>query len=171
MQAADKYAVNMTLAYTVALLSKDERTKIGAVVTTTMNEIVSTGYNGLPRRVDDDVPERHNKPEKHLWFEHAERNAVFNAARVGVSLNGCIMFTQGVPCAECARAVIQSGIYHVVVHKPWNDRNSGNYAYDQARQMFREAGVRLEEWDGELLSPIGWRRGAVASVCSEESDD
>ncbi len=160
MKAANRDAIYMTLAYVIARGSKDERTKIGAVVIGPDNEIRTTGYNGMPRGVDDDVRERHEKPEKRWWFEHAERNAVFNAARIGVSLKGCTMYTQGTPCAECARAVIQAGITRVVVHKPWDDENSIDYAYEQARQMFSEAEVAIEQWRGDLVQPIGWRRGS-----------
>jgi len=68
------------IANQVKLKSKDKNTQIGAVIVGEDNEVVSTGYNSFPRGIDDDVPERQERPEKYHWFEHAERNAIYNAA-------------------------------------------------------------------------------------------
>jgi len=157
MKAADRKAIHMTTAYVVALGSKDTRTKIGSVVIGPDNEIRSTGYNGFPRGLDDDLEERQAKPEKDYWFEHAERNAIFNAVRIGVSLRGCIMYTQRTPCEACARAIVQAGISKVVIHKKWAD--DARDSHPRSRDMFKECGIDLEEWDGEILTPIGWCRG------------
>ena len=109
-------------------------------------EIVSTGYNSFPRGIDDERAERQEKPEKYFWFEHAERNAIYNAARIGVSTKGCTMYlTCGIPCADCARGIINAGISKIYVRKgggaqsqKWLD--SG----ERSRQMFKEAGVQIE---------------------------
>jgi len=80
----DDYFLN--IAENVKLKSKDKRTQIGAVIVGKGNEIVSTGYNSFPRNINDSIEERQVRPEKYYWFEHAERNAIYNAARIGVSL-------------------------------------------------------------------------------------
>ena len=157
LSAAARHAVNMTLAYVIARGSKDTRTKVGAIVIGPDNEIRSAGHNGFPRGLDDDVEDRLATPEKHYWFEHAERNAIYNAARMGLSLKGCVMFTQGLPCVYCARAIVQAGIVKVVIHKPWNDLNTD--PQHRTMEMFAECGVEIEEWAGALLSVIGWRDG------------
>ena len=91
--------------------SKDKNTQIGAVIVGIDKEIVSTGYNSFPRGIDDERADRQEKPEKYFWFEHAERNANYNAARIGVSTKGCTMYlTCGIPCADCARGIINAGI-------------------------------------------------------------
>ena len=59
--------------------SKDKRTQIGAVIVGKNKEIVSTGYNSFPRGINDWDEERQERPEKYYWFEHAERNAIYNA--------------------------------------------------------------------------------------------
>jgi len=69
----------------VASRSKDPATQIGCVIVGPAREIRSTGYNSLPRRVDDTRPERLERPTKYLWIEHAERNAIYNAARAGTA--------------------------------------------------------------------------------------
>lgn len=141
--------------YLAASKSKDPKTKIGAVLVKD-GAVVSEGYNGICRGVNDNVPERSERPEKYIWFEHGERNAIYNAAKRGIATEGCVMFTQGVPCADCARGIIQSGIKQVVVHKQW--RNNGyidgsqkwNESCARSIIMFQEAGVTLHEIDMEL---------------------
>ena len=106
----------MAMAEHIANWSKDESTKIGAVVVGEDHQILATGYNGPPRGVDDDVPERKVRPAKYLYTAHAEANAVYNAAREGVSLDGCTMYISGLPpCNTCAHAIIQCGIREIVV--------------------------------------------------------
>ena len=104
------------IAQQVKEKSKDERTKVGAVIVGKDKEIVSTGYNSFPRGIVDNKPERQERPEKYFWFEHAERNAIYNAARIGVSTKGCTMYlTCGIPCADCARGIINAGISRIFV--------------------------------------------------------
>ena len=76
----------VSIAEQVKEKSKDIKTKIGAVIVGKDNEILSTGYNSFPRGLNDNVVQRQERPEKYFWFEHAERNAIYNAARIGVSL-------------------------------------------------------------------------------------
>ena len=88
------------IAEQVKLKSKDESTQIGSVIVGMDNEILSTGYNSFPRGLDDSRPERQERPVKYNYIEHSERNAIFNAARIGVSLkNSTIYLTAGLPCA------------------------------------------------------------------------
>ena len=59
----------LNIAEAVKEKSKDQRTKIGAVIVGKDNEIVSTGYNSFPRGIDDDVEERQQRPESIFgWF-------------------------------------------------------------------------------------------------------
>ena len=80
------------IAEQVKLKSKDESTQIGAVVVGEDREVLSTGYNSFPRGLDDSLKERQERPEKYFWMEHAERNAIYNAARIGVSLKNSTIF-------------------------------------------------------------------------------
>ena len=99
----------------VASKSKDPSTKVGCVIIGSDHEIRSTGYNGLPRGCKDDVPDRDVRPTKYYYYEHAERNTIYNATRVGVSLKGCTAYMHSLPCADCARGLIQAGITHIVI--------------------------------------------------------
>ena len=76
----------------VSMKSKDKHTKVGAIITGSDNEIRSTGFNSFVRGMNDDIPERQERPEKYWWIEHAERNAIYNAARIGTSLNNCTIY-------------------------------------------------------------------------------
>jgi dCMP deaminase len=82
----------LKIAEQIKLKSKDESTQIGAVIVGKDNEILSTGYNSFPRGLDDSKKERQERPEKYFWIEHAERNAVYNAARIGVSLKNSTIY-------------------------------------------------------------------------------
>lgn len=152
----------MSLVYLVAMKSKDESTKLGAVIVGPDKEIRSTGYNSFPRRIKDNKPERQERPEKYYWFAHAERNAIDNAARMGLSLKNCRMYTQGIPCMDCARSIVQVGINLVIIDKKWggdwNDKWSENSK--RTKELFDEAGVELEFFDGNVIKELyGFRNG------------
>ena len=163
----------MTMAYLVAMSSKDLRTKIGAVVVGPDKEVRSTGYNGLPRGCKDDCVARQHRPDKYFYFEHAERNAIYNAARMGLSMKGCAMYTLDIPCADCARAIIQSGINEVVYHTSWNDGNSIKWkeSVEYSKIMFEESGVKLIGWDGEILSLTSLQHGKLIKYNKETTND
>jgi dCMP deaminase len=143
----DEYFIN--IAEQVKLKSKDNNTKIGVVLVGENNEIVSTGYNSFPRGINDDVVERQEKPEKYFWFEHAERNCIYNAARIGVSTLGTTMYmTCGISCADCARAIISAGVKKIVLRSgkgamspKWQE------SAERSNQMFKEAGIIVEFFD------------------------
>lgn len=153
----------MSMVYLVASKSKDKKTHIGAIVVGPNNEIKTTGYNSFVRGLDDSVEERQLKPEKDFWFEHAERNAVYNATLIGTSLKNCKIYTNGTPCMDCARAIVQSGIKEVVIDKSWDDTNRGGDVDETMRtkKMFKEVGVKLRYWNGSLLRIQKFRRGEV----------
>ena len=136
----------LNIAESVKLKSKDRRTQIGAVIVGKDNEIVTTGYNSFPRGINDDVEERQQRPEKYFWMVHSELNAILNAARIGVSTNGCkIYLTCGVPCSNCGRAIINAGITEVYCKTEDTTRNREKWDEESSktRQMFQESGVKV----------------------------
>jgi len=108
----------LELADHVGSWSKDRSTKVGCVIVGDANQVLALGYNGFPRGVDDYVPERHQRPRKYQWTEHAERNAIYNAARTGTRLTGAVLYVPWFPCIDCARGVIQAGISAIVTRTP-----------------------------------------------------
>ena len=101
----------MTLALVASLKSKDQSTQVGAVIVdNATRKVISSGYNGFPRYLDDSrVPT--TRPEKYLYVVHAELNAILHAER---SLSGCTLYVTVFPCADCMKAMIQTGIKNVV---------------------------------------------------------
>lgn len=130
----------------VAKRSKDPDTQLGAVIVGPAKEIRSTGYNSLPRHIRDDIEERKQRPTKYLWMEHAERNAIYNAARCGTPLEGCTLYVELMPCMDCARAIVQAGIVEVIVDSERMaryDSEKYNPHFENVRVLFEEAGVRM----------------------------
>lgn len=103
----------------------------------------ATGYNGLPRGVSDADEARFDRAsgEKFFWGEHAERNAIYNAARIGVSLQGCTIYVTRFPCADCARAIIQCGIERVVSPPIPEADGALDYSFQVSKKMLEEAGI------------------------------
>jgi dCMP deaminase len=133
----------MSLAQHVAQWSKDRSRKIGCVIVDDRQVLVSLGWNGFPRGINDDIGYRHAKPGKYLWTEHAERNAIFNAAAKGVSTFGCTIYLPWFPCPDCARGIIQAGITDVVgVKSDPSDPQWGDMM-ELSRLMLLEAGVKV----------------------------
>lgn len=112
----------LSMARHVSEWSKDESTKVGAVVFTPRHAVLSVGYNGMVRGMDDDNPAYHERPLKYHLFEHAERNAIYNAAEHGIKLSGMLLACTHFPCSDCARAIVQSGITTLVVPKMQESR-------------------------------------------------
>jgi dCMP deaminase len=104
----------LRMAYQAAAWSKDPSTQVGACIVTLDGKPRSFGFNGMPVGIDDDKPERYERPEKYQWFEHAERNAIYLAER---SVSDCVLFVTHLPCPDCTRGIIQSGIKYLVVDK------------------------------------------------------
>ncbi len=131
----------------VASKSPDPSTKCGCVVVGPDNEVRSTGYNGPPRGVEL-TPAREERPEKYFWYEHAECNAIFNAARVGIAMKGCTAYVTGTPCPKCVRAFIQAGITQIVTplegHNP--KHNEGwKKQYERSFSMLLQANIQTKK--------------------------
>ena len=161
----DKNEFFMGTVYEVARLSKDPRTKIGAVLVKN-NNIISVGYNNFPSKVLD-LESRYNTKEiKYQFIVHAELNSILNAAKQGIHTNNSILFTQGIPCNECAKAIIQGGIRQVVVHYQWpNLIHSPKWvqSIETSKIMFEESKVDIV-WFNLNLGIKGFLDGKFIDV-------
>lgn len=136
-----EWAVDM--AKHVSKLSKDPSTKVGAVIFDEKRRLVSAGYNGFARGVQDSPARLHDRDTKLKLTLHAEKNAILFAT---APLNGCTLVVTHPCCAQCAAQTIQAGIKHVIWPKPSRDflsRWADDYAYSLAQ--FGEAGVEVIE--------------------------
>ena len=143
-----KFLKFFPVAEALAALSKDRSTKVGAVALGEDYEILSTGYNGFPRGVDDDVESRHERPTKYFFAAHAEENLVAQAARNGVSLRGAtVLVTSLFPCTTCSRLMIQAGVRRIIAPRPDVDPRWAEQAA-HAELMLREAGIEVHYTGG-----------------------
>ena len=143
----------MDMATFVSSKSKDRSMRCGTVVIGEGNTVLSTGYNGFPRGVDDYNEEYHKRPEKYIWTSHDAQNAVFNAARNGIKLLGSKAYSNAHPCHDCARALVQAGIVEVTIpekhddpfyrHGRWTDWEE---SFSKAREIFKAAHVKVTEY-------------------------
>ena len=143
----DYYFIN--IAHTVLEKSKDQSTKVGAVIVNPEHEIMNTGFNGFPRGIDDSNPLYHERPMKYKITEHAERNAIYAAAAGRGGLRGCTIYLGHNPlhaiCTDCARAIIQTGIIEVVGPEKLKFAGKGEQwekDCEIAYHMLAEAGVK-----------------------------
>jgi len=127
------------LAEFIAQWSKDPSTKTGAVIVDPQRRIVSVGYNGFPRGVQDRPDRLNDRDVKYKMVVHCERNAVIFAKSPVV---GCTLYTWPfMSCAPCAAMMIQAGIVEVVA--PYSDNPRWSEDFALAEEMFREAGVQI----------------------------
>lgn len=140
------------LAEHVGSWSKDRSRKVGCVVADADHGVRAIGYNGFPRGVDDVSEDRHSRPAKYFWTEHAERNAIYQAARIGVPLAGCSMYLPWFPCMDCARAIVQAGVGKLVAFAPdLADPQWGEH-FRAALELLNEAGIDVV-WYPRLNTP------------------
>lgn len=148
----------LNLAKTVSTWSKDPSTQVGAVAVGQNGQILSQGYNGFPRGVEDSQRRLNDKDVKYKFVVHAEQNCIYNATLNGVSLNGADLYVHGLPvCSECAKGVIQVGIKNVFICHPAEIAPIWQDAYKFTKQMFEEAGVNAVRYDfktGEILDSV-----------------
>lgn len=151
----------INLTHSIAIKSKDTSTKVGAVIVGQSNEIISCGYNGLARGLDDNKEERHIRPLKYKYFEHAERNAIYNAARIGSSTLNSVIYCNLHPCSDCMRGIIQSGIKKIYIHKEFvneffkfhNTNNVWKEDMELAKNMADEVNIPIEYVSTKIVIP------------------
>ena len=133
----------MGLAREVSSWSKD-RTKIGAVAINDDRQVLSMGFNGFPKGIDDSKERLENRETKLKYVVHAEMNCIYNAGHNGVSLKNSTLFVYGLPtCSECAKGVIQVGVKRVFMCYPEEISIKWRDSMAQSIEMFNESGV---EW-------------------------
>ena len=141
----------MKMVYLVSSKSVDPRTKIGAVLVRDKS-IIATGFNGFAKGVADLTSRYENRDEKINFICHAEFNSVVISARFGISTNGCKLYTNGIPCKDCCKAVIQGGISEIIVHYQWPEFTNQNWVESVkiSKIMLNEANIPIRIFDKKL---------------------
>ena len=116
---------------------------MGAVLVGNKSQIISQGFNGFPREIEDTADRLNDRTTKNKFVIHAEMNSIYNAIFNGASTEGATIYISGLPCChECAKGIIQTGISKVVMD---SDPESSKSPWDEsgklALEMFKEAGV------------------------------
>ena len=139
----------MGIAMLAAKRSKDPSTQVGACIVSQDNIIISTGYNGMPKGCsDDEFPwGREGAVTKYPFVVHAELNAILNAN--GRDLRGSRVYVALVPCNECAKAIIQSGVKEVIY---LSDKYADSMATLASKRMLDAAGVKYSRFESGLES-------------------
>ncbi len=143
----------MELANTVARRATCDRGRSGCVIVRN-KQILVTGYVGSPRGLPhcDEVGhllkkvthEDGNTSTHCMRTVHAEQNAICQAARLGISLEGGTCYCRMTPCRTCAMLLINSGIERIVCEKKY-------HAGKESEEMFRQAGVEIQYFHDEVL--------------------
>lgn len=135
---------HLKIAREISQWSKDDSTKVGAVIVTPKGNPVSWGHNGIPMGVKETL-DRSIRPEKYHYYAHAERNAL-DLSRSAV--DGCWLFTTHPPCSDCARGIIQTGISTVVIDNAGilhfrKNRPDWSESISHTLNMFNEARINI----------------------------
>lgn len=143
----DQYFMDITRL--VATRSTCLRRQVGAILVKERN-ILATGYNGVPSGISHcDVVgclrERLKVPsgERHELCRglHAEQNAIIQAARHGINIDGSTLYCTTMPCIICTKMLINAGISTIVYAE--------GYADDLAREMLAETGITVSHFTPE----------------------
>lgn len=143
----------MAKAYHQATQSPDPSSQNGAIIVKRqpngLIDVVANGFNYFYKGIKSEVEDRSLKLAR---IEHAERDAIYNAAKNGVELRGAIMICPWAACYNCARAIIGSGISALVIHKQryletdrrWLDE------INESLKWIQEADIWVYELDGGI---------------------
>lgn len=141
----------MEIAFTVAGWSScyQENRQVGAVIARD-KRILTTGYNGAGSGIINCKEKgccmrreqgiKSGTRQEYCYAVHAEQNAVIQAAKIGVSIDGATIYCTHQPCVICAKIIINSGINRVVYCEDYPD--------EFAVLLFTEAGVEFSKYDG-----------------------
>ena len=137
----DEYFID--LAKLVSSRSTCLRQKVGAVIVKDKH-ILATGYNGVPSGITHCEKNGCNREnlkipsgERHELCKgvHAEQNAIIQAAKHGIVINGADIYVNTKPCSICSKMIINAGIKRVCY--------LGDYSDDMSEQMLKEAKIRM----------------------------
>ena len=141
----------MKLAHEVATRTTCLRRAVGAVIVKD-RRILATGYNGVPTglahcaevgclREQLGIPS--GQRQEICRGLHAEQNAIIQAARYGININGSSIYITTQPCITCAKMLINAGVQEIVYRQPYPDELS--------MALLGESGIKLRVFDGQNL--------------------
>ena len=143
----DEYFMGMAILS--GFRSKDPSTKVGACIVDNDNKVVSIGYNGMPKGLDESQLSWNRGEDldsKYLYVCHAEFNAILNT-RFGSALKDCKLYVTLFPCNECAKAIIQTGIKEVIY---LDNKYQDQLIFRASAKLLTLAGVKITKYEGKV---------------------
>lgn len=138
----------MRMSHLMAERSKDPNTQNGAVVVDYDNIVIGLGYNGWPRKIDNnDLPwdrEGGFLNTKYAYVCHAEENAIYNSSGL---VKGCKLYCTLFPCNECAKTIIQTGIKEIIYD---DDKYHDHEVWQASRRLLDLAGVKYRQYSPKV---------------------
>ena len=131
----------MGTALSASSLSPNRVRRVGAVLVTRDGTEIAA-CNTFPAGVRDLV-ERHEGDGRFVWMEHAERHAIFAAARRGVATAGAHLTTTFFPCIDCARAIVDAGVACLDAPAPEFDDPVWGASFERSQTILTEGGVEV----------------------------
>jgi dCMP deaminase len=146
----DEYFMEVCRA--VAKRATCDRGRSGCVIAKD-KQILVTGYVGSPKGIPhcDEVGhqmktmihEDGHQSQHCVRTAHAEQNAIVQAAKMGVAIDGGTVYCKMTPCAVCCKMIINAGIKRVVCEKRY-------HAGSESEEMFRQVGIELNFFDDNV---------------------
>jgi len=136
----DKLDALLERAITAAAASPNRIRRVGAVLVAAGSEIAACntfppGVRALPERVIGD--------NRFIWLEHAERTALFEAARRGLATEGGMLVSTYFPCTDCARAIVLAGVKTVATPRPEFDDPVWGDSFRTSAAILSEGAVEV----------------------------
>ena len=129
----------LDLAEEISKWSKDPSTQCGAVAVGDKGQILSQGYNGFPRGINDNLGLLKDKKSKYDRIVHAEMNVIYNACYNGTSLDGASLYIYGLPlCSKCCLGVIQVVMRAPKLPERWSE------SWELSKKLLSEANVKFD---------------------------
>lgn len=136
----------LEITQVIATWSSCLRRQVGSLITKN-RRIVATGYNGAPAGVISCLERgsclRQNSKSgdelKNCYATHAEQNALLQAAKLGISVDGATIYCTTKPCSTCAKMIINAGLKRVVYIFDYPDTFSD--------ELFKEANIEVKQYD------------------------
>jgi dCMP deaminase len=145
----------MKIAEMVGSRSTCDRAYNAGSVITKNNRIVSSGYVGSPiglPHCDEAGHEMHTVTNEDgtttrhcIRTTHHEQNAICQAARYGIALDGATLYCKMTPCYTCAKMIINAGIKRVVCAQDY-------HAGEKSKNIFKEAGIDYVLLSSDMLT-------------------
>jgi dCMP deaminase len=130
--------------------STDTTTKNGAVIVRDGN-IVARGTNTFAKNVEI-TEERNTAMAERIYQDHSERNAIYEAARLGIPLDDTEMYSTWIPCPACANAIINSSINELIFHYDMAIKTLDDWSEDlkESISMLLETNTKVSMYKGKI---------------------